>query len=58
MEAFIQENQIFVGILVLTAIGVVGAFYSLGGLELFKGGSNDKWYSDWGDWDSDFGDWD
>ena len=48
METFIQENQIFVGIVLILVVGAFFACHLLGG---FSGGSDGDW-SD-GGWDGD-----
>ncbi|WP_158222748.1 hypothetical protein [Rhodopirellula sp. MGV] len=52
MEAFIQENQIFVGIGLVLGVGLLFAIFSMGG---FERSSSSGWD---GDFDADFGDFD
>ena len=46
METFLVENQIFVGLIVILVIGVIFAFFAMGGGSLLE------------DCDDDFGGWD
>ncbi|QDV84921.1 hypothetical protein [Stieleria magnilauensis] len=53
MDAFIQDNPLFVCVVLILVVGVFFACYLLGGFD----GRNDGWDS--GDsWDSDCGDMD
>ncbi|MCS7470504.1 hypothetical protein NZK35_27955 [Stieleria sp. ICT_E10.1] len=51
METFIQENQLFVGLVLVLVVGAFFAFHLLGGTSGWSDGGNDGWDSDYGDGD-------
>ncbi len=55
MDAFIQDNPLFVCVVLLLVIGVFFACYLLGGFEGWSDSRNDGWDS-CDSWDSDCGD--